>query len=508
MEGESPKTIHPLKVFFIVVYIQLFLLLFVLLMPKGEWKLTDRFSLRFVPLQQVLHGKEHTTKNIKQLITSVQVDSAGNEEESFALTGIDSSFTAADTTTGFNLQHATNTTNDLNSFFDALHRCAQEGTPLAVAYYGDSQVEGDRFSDYLRNKLQKQFGGGGPGLVTPIDISGMRITVQQRESREWIKQACYGHPQSKVNESRYGISGAMYKYRNGYTVTKMVANDSTGTDSVLQSFWVSSGSLPWLSFKRSRLSYATVKNYDRATLWYASERTVQLRVEKNGSILSDTISAADVGSKTWSTTDSSGYIKLTFISGQSPDIIGVSLDRENGVRVDNYSMRGSSGTDFTRMNGPYLARQHELRGTRFIILQYGVNVVPYVKDSQAVQYYEYCFLKQLQLLKRQMPGVSILVVGTTDIATKQGTDYASYPYLEMIRDAQRRAAFAAGCAFWDAFEAMGGKNSMPAWVFNNPPLAAKDFTHLSPRGANILAELLYKAIMKDYQRYLHAKKVF
>lgn len=45
------------------------------------------------------------------------------------------------------------------------------------------------------------------------------------------------------------------------------------------------------------------------------------------------------------------------------------------------------------MNGPYLARQHELRGTKFIILQYGVNVVPYVKDSQAVQYYEYSFLK-------------------------------------------------------------------------------------------------------------------
>lgn len=96
-------------------------------------------------------------------------------------------------------------------------------------------------------------------------------------------------------------------------------------------------------------------------------------------------------------------------------------------------------------------------------------------------------------------------MGTTDIATKQGTDYTSYPYLEMIRDAQRRAAFAAGCAFWDAYEAMGGKNSMPAWVFNNPPLAAKDFTHLSPRGANILAELLYKAIMKDYQRYLKLK---
>jgi lysophospholipase L1-like esterase len=505
MEEEIPKTIRPRKVFFIVIYIQLFLLLFVLLMPDGEWKLTDGFSLHFVPLQQVLHGKEHTTKNIKHLVTSVQVDSAENEEESFALISIDSAFHPADTTTEFNLQHGRNNADDLNTFFEALHQCAQQGSPLAVAYYGDSQVEGDRFSDYLRNKLQKQFGGGGPGLVTPIDVSTMRITVQQRESREWIKQACYGYPQSKVNESRYGISGAMYSYRNGYLVTKKVAKDSTGADSVLQSVWVSSGGLPWLSFKRSKLSYATVKNYDRATLWYASQRTVQLRVEKNGGILSDTISAAEVGTKTWSTTDSSGYIKLTFISGQSPDIMGVSLDRENGVRVDNYSMRGSSGTDFTRMNGPYLAKQHQLRGTKFIILQYGVNVVPYVKDSQAVQYYEYSFLKQLQLLKRQLPGVSILVVGTTDISTKEGTDYATYPYLEMIRDAQRRAAFAAGCAFWDAYEAMGGKNSMPLWVFNNPPLAAKDFTHLSPRGANLLAELLYKAIMKDYQRYLKAQ---
>ena len=100
-----------------------------------------------------------------------------------------------------------------------------------------------------------------------------------------------------------------------------------------------------------------------------------------------------------------------------------------------------------------------------------------------------------------MPEVSILVIGTTDISTKEGTAYVTYPYLEQIRDAQKRAAQQANCAFWDAYAAMGGKNSMPAWVFNQPPLAAKDFTHLSSRGANVLAQLLHEALMNEYYKF-------
>ena len=61
-----------------------------------------------------------------------------------------------------------------------------------------------------------------------------------------------------------------------------------------------------------------------------------------------------------------------------------------------------------------------------------------------------------------------------------------------------QAAFDNGCAFWDLYNAMGGENSMVAWVQNDPPLAAKDFTHFSSRGAGFVGEMLYNAIISKY----------
>jgi lysophospholipase L1-like esterase len=55
-----------------------------------------------------------------------------------------------------------------------------------------------------------------------------------------------------------------------------------------------------------------------------------------------------------------------------------------------------------------------------------------------------------------------------------------------------------GCAFWDLYQAMGGKNSMVQWVNATPSLAEKDFTHFNFRGARIIGEMLYNAIIKEY----------
>jgi lysophospholipase L1-like esterase len=132
-------------------------------------------------------------------------------------------------------------------------------------------------------------------------------------------------------------------------------------------------------------------------------------------------------------------------------------------------------------------------------LQFGVNVVPYVIKDYT--FYEEQFYNQLKLLKSIAPGVSILVVGVSDMSRKEGELYVSYPNIEKIRDAQRRAAFKAGCAFWDLYEAMGGENSMPSWVFAKPALANKDFTHFTAKGASLVSEMLYKALLSEYEKF-------
>lgn len=500
MSDDRNHSIHPKKIFFLLLCVHAFLLIFSLLIPGEGWKVNDSLTLKFVQLSDLFTPDKHSPKDIRGLVAAVKLDTLTEEASPQQLV-----VAKADSNIQDSAARPLELANgrELDAFFEALLQCESDRTPLSIAYYGDSQVEGDRFSDYLRNRLQKQFGGGGPGLVTPLDISTMRITVQQSESKEWVKAACFGYPVTKTPGSRYGISGAFYRYRNGYYVTSREPKDSASGDTVTVKRWVNTSGNPWLSFRKSKLSYASVKQYTRATLWYSSADRVRIKVQRDGMVQTDTLYPATVGTKTWSVTDSTGHIRISFIE-PGADIIGMALDKPEGVHVDNFSMRGSSGTDFWRMNAAYLAEQHRLRGTRLVVLQFGVNVVPYVDDTTEVRFYEQQFLQQLRLLKRQLPDVSVLVVGTTDISTKEGTQYVSYPFLEHIRDAQKRAAREAGCAFWDAFEAMGGRNSMPSWVFNNPPLAAKDFTHLSSRGANVLAQLLHEALMREF--YLYVKR--
>ena len=80
--------------------------------------------------------------------------------------------------------------------------------------------------------------------------------------------------------------------------------------------------------------------------------------------------------------------------------------------------------------------------------------------------------------------------------------YVTYPNIPLIRDALKQASFENDCAYWDMFEAMGGENSMPSWVFYDPPLGEKDFIHFTPQGARYIAKMFYNAFMYEYNRYL------
>jgi hypothetical protein len=126
--------------------------------------------------------------------------------------------------------------------------------------------------------------------------------------------------------------------------------------------------------------------------------------------------------------------------------------------------------------------------------------VPYVVRDYT--YYEVSLLKQLLYLKKLQPDLAIIVMGVSDMSKKKGTHYVSYSNIARIRDAQRRAAFKAGCAFWDTYSAMGGENSMHSWVNANPPLARKDYTHFSYYGSKVIAEMFMNSLLNDYQEYL------
>ncbi|MCK5170635.1 MAG: hypothetical protein KAQ75_12215, partial [Bacteroidales bacterium] len=193
-------------------------------------------------------------------------------------------------------------------------------------------------------------------------------------------------------------------------------------------------------------------------------------------------------------------ITISFKGDDSPDIYGIALDDHSGVAVDNIPLRGSSGTDFTKTDLAFLRSMYQKLNTKLIILQFGVNLVPHITSDYS--YYERQFYKQLKTLKGLRPDISIIVIGVSDMSRNNKGRFESYPNIENIREAQRNAAFKADCAFWDMYEAMGGKNSMPAWVNTSPALARTDFTHFTWKGSVVISKMFFEALMHDYNEYL------
>jgi lysophospholipase L1-like esterase len=177
------------------------------------------------------------------------------------------------------------------------------------------------------------------------------------------------------------------------------------------------------------------------------------------------------------------------------DFYGVCLDCNSGVAVDNIPLRGSSGLELLKINPTFLQEQIKRLGVRLVILQFGINVVPY--EANSFSWYESSLTKVIQTIKKSRPGIQVLVVGVSDMAKRNNGFWESYESINSIRLAQKNAAERTNSAFWDLYEVMGGANSIQAWANSNPALAGKDYIHFTPKGAQIIGEFLFQALQKE-----------
>jgi lysophospholipase L1-like esterase len=505
--------IKPLRPLLLLLYVAVFLAIALVLLPS-EFRITDTLSFRSFSIKSLFEKPQDSYADISGITSQFSTaDSAIAQPPVIANEKIDTQKTVLDTVRAvslpveskYRLQFPEGDSTVLNKFFMALRE--QSSTQLIrVLHYGDSQIEGDRISSYLRNRLQQRFGGCGVGLVPLLDVVGSRMSIAQYSDPEWQKLFAYSNGFKKTQVDSYGVMGAAFRYsapaksvKESYFAMKI----DTIRDTSQHAIYVPRkrpGVL--VSYAELRRGYPRDKQAQVIKLLYRNpEAPFQVAFQENFDSLQqvriDTSSQFKV--YTHRLRKDFDKLTLTFNGSPGPELYAASFDCDKGVAVDNIPFRGSSGTDFTRMNAEVLGTQIKALNVRMVILQFGVNIVPYVQKDYS--YYEQALYRQLKLFKELAPEASILVIGVSDMSRREGGSYVSYPNIEAIRDAQRKAAFRAGCAFWDTFVAMGGKNSMPSWAFAKPALAKQDFIHFTPKGAMIISEMLYKALINEYEKY-------
>ena len=177
------------------------------------------------------------------------------------------------------------------------------------------------------------------------------------------------------------------------------------------------------------------------------------------------------------------------------------LDSDTGVGVDNIPMRGCSGTVFTGINPIQLHEYFAQTNTRLIIMQFGGNSMPYLKDQRGIDRYTEQLRRQIRHLRLLAPEARILWVGPSDMTTRINGKLQTYPLLSAVDASICRMVNEEGCAYWSLFESMGGSGSMVRWANAQPPLAGKDYIHFTRLGAQRAGELLTEAFMTGYRYY-------
>jgi hypothetical protein len=383
----------------------------------------------------------------------------------------------------------------LDNFFKALLK-EKDSTIVRVAHYGDSQLEGDRITCYVRNYFQQKFGGSGIGFV-PFDDVADNVNLVRVSSPNWLRFTVF---HNRYGCGFYGLSGNVYKFTK-YAVLK--SKDDTIGNSRKDSASVKIN--PQEVFKSATIGITLrpFVNYSSVSLMYGfAHADCQINVYNqlnNQKILSEKLEPSEKFSLHKLDFPSSvrSFI-LEFSGDASPDFYGLLIDGKNGVQIDNYSIRGHSGDGLLLINPEYLATQLKKLNIKFVIFQYGNNVVPHVKSDEDCEQMGQMYSDLFTRFKRVAPEINILVVGVGDMAYMADGEYKSYPYIPKIRDAQKKAAINAGCAFWDLFEIMGGSNSVLTWT--DKGLASHD-GHFTTNGQKIIGKELFDALMIEYNQY-------
>lgn len=363
-------------------------------------------------------------------------------------------------------------------FWEAAENSIEQRRIVRILHYGDSQIEMDRITSQLRIYMQETFGGGGPGMI-PYRTIIPSLSVNQSTSGSLTHLSSFGD--STVTRSRGNYGPMMQSFRmNGEATLRIRAASHASVDHHVK------------AFSNIRLVYNNRSGILKSTL------STKQSQEKDPREIKD----EGVGSMVWRLDTSSTIVTLS--THGNADLYCVTVDNGPGVAVDNIPMRGCSGQQFTLVDQHLLTEAYAQLDVGIIILQFGGNSVPYLTSEKAISTYCHSMGKQIDYIHHCCPKAKILFVGPSDMSTRYKGVLQTYPMLPVLIDSLIATANSHNAAYWSIYHAMGGANSMPAWVNNG--LGSPDYVHFSQKGADIMGDRLANAFDNMYRLYLLRKE--
>jgi lysophospholipase L1-like esterase len=361
----------------------------------------------------------------------------------------------------------------LDAFYAQLARtkAKQPGAVTRILHYGDSVITADYLSGTVRRRMQAQFGDGGHGFILIAN------------PWEW-----YFH-----NDVTHGAGEG---WKTSRVVGPLTRDAMYGIGAV--TFTGRPGASAWFGTAAKGSHGKKVSRFDVYYLETEHGGEVEAKVGSTVETFS-TKGSAESKSRIKSISVPDGEAKLTLkVVKGAPRLFGVALERDvPGVVYDALGMNGGRADSLNTIHDAHFAEQMALRKPALVMLQFGAN------ESEApglnAPAYERSLRALVEKIKRAAPGASIVIVSPLDRAEKSDRGLRTKPVLKKLVSSQKNVAEATGVGFWSTYEAMGGEGSMAKWVKKG--LGGSDLTHPSAQGAEILGDMLHKALVNGFSAW-------
>ncbi|MDE6139367.1 MAG: hypothetical protein K2F95_00220 [Alistipes sp.] len=363
------------------------------------------------------------------------------------------------------------------SRFDRFVERLVEGRPVRIAFMGDSFVEGDILTVDLRHELQTLFGGRGVGFVA--------CDIPFATSRKSIKRRSAGWSSYSIMKPK----AAPESLRDKFFVSGYMAEGGAGASTR----WEITESYPTLAGAETARLLLLSREDSRVELTLNDTLSRSFDIEGDEALRQIVVESAPYRS-----------IALKVLDGRVI-CYGVAIGSDDGIRVDNFSVRSNNGHAIFGTN-PLINRQADvlLGGYDLVVLQYGLNIMQ--AGQRNYSKYRDQLRDMISYAERCFPDAAILVMGVSDRCVKNDESGAYEPIgsADALSAYQRAAADSCRVAFWNTYEAMRSMGGIKGFVNNK--WAAGDYTHINYGGGRAVARALMLPIRDMAARKMEARE--
>jgi lysophospholipase L1-like esterase len=366
------------------------------------------------------------------------------------------------------IDYSNGETGGMDHFYSVLDSVNSLNRPVRIAYYGDSYIEGDILTGNLREMFQQKYGGHGVGWV---DCGSEIVKVRRSITQTYSGITEFKAVEKPFTSSKLGISGRYFEPSEGSKISTSAAKH-----------------------------YPHSTSWDTSTLFFKTPSSLNISIKTSSGVSSAYASIGKNSIQRLKTDGPMSSINYRFTSvGSGTLLYGMALESHQGVLLDNFSMRASSGLPLLNIPLSMMQQMNTMRPYDLIILHFGLNEAVNGNATMVLRKYMRDMCKVVKHFHEAYPEASILIMGVPDRCQRTEDGIRTLKEVKNLVNLQQQMAADCNVSFLNFFEVMGGEGSVKKLVDRN--MADKDYTHLSFSGGKFIASKLFPSFVEGLNNY-------